>query len=411
MKDAGFSELRKTVQELDAALDAPIGVAVSGGSDSLATLLLLHEASRSLHVATVNHGLRPEAAGEAAYVAEVCRGLNISHSTLSVDLSGASGNLQDQARRGRYKALREWAAQRRLGHVVLGHTMDDQAETFLMRLARGSGLDGLSGMAKRADRGGVAWHRPFLGTRRDELRDFLVKRGVRWIDDASNTDPRFERVRMRQALSALAPLGVTADRIAQTTTHLATARDALDAQARAAFEAYGAEEAGSIVLHCSDFGENPADREIFRRIVAAALRFVSGADYPPRADALRGLMDGLGKGEKRTLHGCMVFSGARLRIAREYNAVNGVRSDTKTLWDGRWQIRGPHEKGLEICALGEDVCQTPWRETGLPRESLRVTPAIWRGEALVAAPVAGVPNGWSAEATGRGKFADFLISR
>ena len=120
-----------------------IGVAVSGGSDSMAALHILAgvaaESGVAIHAATVDHGLRPEAADEARQVAKVCVALAVPHEVLRWEHMEISGNLQDQARQARYRLIAGWARERGLSAVVLGHTLDDQAETFLMRLARSSG--------------------------------------------------------------------------------------------------------------------------------------------------------------------------------------------------------------------------------------------------------------------------------
>ena len=411
MKDETFRRLREVARNFGIERDQTAGVAVSGGSDSLAMLLLLHEAGWRLEAATVDHGLRPEAAEEAAYVAQVCAGLGVPHATLTVDLSEAKGNLQDQARRARYAALRGWAAERGIGHVALGHTLDDEAETFLMRIARGAGLDGLSGMNPWAFDGQVTWVRPFLGARREDLRDYLRSKSVAWRDDPSNEDERFDRVRMRKALKTLEPLGISPERIGEVVRNLSHVRLDLDTRARDAFLMHGEEEHGDVLFRFPGFREAAGGHEVLRRSFAAALRWVSGADYPPRSEALLDLIAGLRKGETRTLHGCFVSSGREARITREFNAVKDLSCPTDQLWDGRWKLNGPHEAGLETRALGEAVKDAPWRETGLPRQSLLASPSVWRGDTLIAAPVAGLPNGWSAEATGRGKFADFLISR
>lgn len=404
-------QLHEVAANLGIPKDQTVGVAVSGGSDSLAVLHLLHAQGWSLEAATVDHGLRPEAAEEAAFVAGVCAGLGVPHATLSVDLSDMTGNLQDQARRARYAALRAWAAERDVRSIVLGHTMDDQAETFLMRLARGSGIDGLSGMRSAVGDGQVTWERPFLCVRRAALQDYLRSHEIVWLEDPSNDNVRFDRVKMRNALQVIEPLGVTPERISDVIRNLSHVRLDLDARARDAFETHGAEEQGDVIFRFPGFREATGGLEVLRRSFAAALRWVSGADYPPRSDALVDLIGALRRGETRTLHGCVITSGREARIMREYNAVKDLSCPTDQLWDGRWTLVGPHDPTLEIRALGEAVKDTPWRDTGLPRQSLLASPAVWRGEALIAAPVAGLPNGWTAEATGRGKFTDFLISR
>ena len=178
-----------------------IGVAVSGGSDSLALLFLLHEwAQVPIAAATVNHGLREEAQSEVELVAGVCDDLGIPHRALKWQGWDGKGNLQDQARQNRYSLLADWARGERCETVALGHTMDDQAETFLMRLARSSGIDGLSGMDGRIWRNDQRFDRPLLSVRRAELQDYLTQRGVDWVDDPSNEDERFDRVKARKAL-------------------------------------------------------------------------------------------------------------------------------------------------------------------------------------------------------------------
>ena len=111
--------------------------------------------------------------------------------------------------------------------------------------------------------------------------------------------------------------------------------------------------------------------------------------------------------------GCFIrANNMTVRITREFKAVEEVAGPTSEVWDSRWLLDGPHAPGLEIRALGEAVKECPgWRETGLPRQSLMASPAVWRGDTLVAAPLAGFGEGWSASATSRGTFAQILLSR
>ena len=188
-------------------LEAPIGLAVSGGGDSLALLVLAHRwaasEGRALCVFTVDHGLRPEARAEAEAVAGLCRQLGLAHETLR--LEGAAPR-QALLRRGRHAAL-ALALRRKGGRLLLtGHTAEDQAETFLMRARQGSGWYGLAGMRPLSlspvwpEGQGVFIARPLLKARRDDLRAFLRGEGLPWADDPSNENPAFERVRMRALL-------------------------------------------------------------------------------------------------------------------------------------------------------------------------------------------------------------------
>ncbi|MEQ8920766.1 MAG: tRNA lysidine(34) synthetase TilS [Roseovarius confluentis] len=392
--------------------NAVTGVAVSGGSDSMAMLHLLAEEGLPLAVVTVDHGLRPESRAEAEFVRERCAALGVPHSILTWKGAEATGNLQDQARRARYALMETWAGQRGIDVIALGHTLDDQSETFLMRLARGSGIDGLCGMESRRVTQGVTWARPFLTVRRDELRGYLERRDLPWIDDPSNEDDRFDRVKARRAMACLEPLGVTPERLFDVMSNLADVRLDLDIRAKAAFDAAGEEQGGDVIFRFPAFREAALGPEVLRRSFVAALRWVSGAEYPPRAEALADLVAGLRKDETRTLHGCLATPGRAVRIAREFNAVKDLRCPTDQMWDGRWKLDGSHAPDLEIRALGEAVKDCPdWRDTGMPRTSLIASPAVWRGAELVAAPLAGLGNGWTASATGRGSFTQFLLSR
>lgn len=189
-----------------------LGLAVSGGGDSLALLLLGHALLPGrVEVATVDHGLRPESADEAAMVAAHCARLGVPHATLRVKV--ASGNLQDRARAARYQALGEWCEERDLDGLATGHQMDDQVETMVMRLNRGSGLGGLVGIRALAAVPGfpIRLVRPLLRWRRAELAALVADAGWAAVHDPSNDNLGFDRVRIRQALASadwLDPQGV-----------------------------------------------------------------------------------------------------------------------------------------------------------------------------------------------------------
>lgn len=388
-----------------------LGVAVSGGSDSLALLHLLAdwaaEGGPDLSVVTVDHGLRPEARTEAEAVSAICSTLGFSHDILTWDGWDQTGNLPDQARRARYGLIAGWAATRGLDDVALGHTADDQAETFLLRLMRGSGVDGLSAMAARRRAQGLTWHRPLLAARRADLRQFLTARGVGWIDDPTNEDPAYDRVKVRQAMTHLAPLGLTVEALVATAVRLRLARQALDHLAQDTARRAAKVEAGDVILDRAFLAEAPEETRL--RLIAHALVWVSGADYRPRLAALRSACDQIAQGKRVTLHGCLLMPRQKtLRITREWAAVANITSPPDQPWDGRWHLTGPMTPGLRVGALGESgLKQCPdWRATGLPRATLLASPALWDGDRLIAAPLAGQGNGWVAKLPGDG--ADFM---
>lgn len=404
------------VQALAHAPIRHIGAAVSGGGDSMALLHLLHAwaaaAGLPLSVVTVDHGLRPEAGDEAGFVARICADLKRPHAIVTWQGWDGTGNLQDAARHARYGLITAWAQGAGVDCVALGHTSDDQAETFLMRLMRGSGVDGLAAMRDDWQSGGLRWLRPLIGETRAALRDYLSGNGLRWIDDPSNDDARFDRVRMRRALEILKPLGITVDRLAETAGRMELARRALSRCAHDAATQFCRIEAGDVLIDRGGLAE--LEDEIRERLFAHALMWVSGAAYRPRLDALRDTLDRVLAGEARTLHGCLVAPTARgLRVGREARAVRDLVSQPDGLWDNRWRLNGNPGPGAEIRALGEDglgQCKA-WRDTGLPRATLIASPAVWRGSDLVAAPLAGRAGGWSAQiAPPRGDFFTSLLS-
>ncbi|AWW73815.1 tRNA lysidine(34) synthetase TilS [Erythrobacter sp. KY5] len=204
-----------------------MGLAVSGGPDSLA-LLLLGAAARPGEVAvmSIDHGLRPEAAQEVAFVESLCRTLGIPFTAAKV--APGSGNLQARAREARYAALVQWAAQQGLGAVATAHHIDDQAETLLMRLARGSGIAGLAGVREwtHLPQSDVPLIRPLLGFRKTELEAVVKSAAIAAVRDPSNENPAFDRVRVRQHLAQHDWLD--AEALATSAHHLAEAWRALE---------------------------------------------------------------------------------------------------------------------------------------------------------------------------------------
>ena len=166
----------------------------------MAMLLVAHAAGFDCHVATVNHGLRAEAASECRLVEDLCGTLDVPCTVIDIML--AKGNVQQEARRARYEALADWATREGLGTILTAHHADDQAETLLMRLNRGSGLAGLAGVRERRMIEGtdIELARPLLGFRRSELQGLIDGAGVAVADDPSNRDTAYDRVRVRQHL-------------------------------------------------------------------------------------------------------------------------------------------------------------------------------------------------------------------
>ena len=294
---------------------------------------------------------------------------------------------------------RDWARAQGIGHIALGHTQDDQAETVLMGLARASGVDGLSAMAARREDLGICWHRPMLAIPRAGLRGYLNARGVAWCEDPSNEDARFERIKARRALTMLADLGIDRASLAQVARNMGQSRSALEHQTRQAAQDLIRLRGGGASLSWAAFNALPA--EIARRLLIAAIDWIAAPPQAPRQKAFSAAMAEVQSSNSATVGGCrLIRQGDAFWIFREFNAVAEQRRGVSEIWDGRWQITGDQSaKALKISALGESGLRQcrDWRATGLPRALLAGTPAVWQGDDLIAAPIAQHEPGWRAE--------------
>lgn len=404
--NGGDRDILETVRaQFHSSVPARLAVAVSGGSDSLALLRLLHECFQDedveLHAATVDHRLRQEASGEARQVGDLCAEWGISHRILEwADWDGC-GNLQDKARQARYDLLTNWARTVGAPMLAVGHTADDQAETVLMRLSRSSGVNGLAGMPVKRTLNGVTLFRPLLGFKRELLRGFLRRREIEWIEDPSNENERFERVRVRQAMDMLEPLGISTTVLADVAANLRKAREALDWYTFLAARDLTLIVGGYVVFDARKFRVLPD--EISRRLLVRALAWISNSPYSARRSAVTDTLAAIRDGRSVTLQGCLVLHrNGRVWICREHNAVRKLRVQATGVWDDRWRFHGGDASDYEIGALGEHgLSQCPdWRETGFPHRVLLSSPALWKQDILVAAPLAGRSEGWRAELIG-----------
>ncbi|MEO0983773.1 MAG: tRNA lysidine(34) synthetase TilS [Pseudomonadota bacterium] len=347
----------------------PIGVAVSGGGDSMALLHLLtlwrETAGRDIIAFTVDHGLRPAAREEAVFVADTCAKAGVAHQTLrwTPDRETVS---QAAARRARHTLLAR-ALRDRGGAVMLtAHTLDDQAETFLMRARQGSGWRGLAGMRRIApspvwpEGRSVLIARPVLNQSRAALRAVLNKAGLPWIEDPSNQDPRYERVRMRRMLAGAPHVQ---DRIVNVMNGLDRLRRAADLRLvdslrrRVAADALGLIRLDAAALSASDIA----------LVVPHLIPAAAGSDASPRGDTLRRLTAALaaeGGLARRTLGGAWIDKRCgEIRIGRDPGAVRPEAVDG--LWDGRFRrSAAPSNTPIDAAPAIVKAAAPPWSESG-----------------------------------------------
>jgi tRNA(Ile)-lysidine synthase len=267
--------------------------------------------------ATVDHGLRPEAADEALRVARACAALGIEHETLRWirDVSAPVG--QERARLARHALLADWARRRGIAHVALGHTRDDRIETFLMRARQGSGWYGLAGPMPTApspawpEGEGVTLVRPLLAFGREELRTELGEREIAWIDDPTNANTRFERVRMRTLAAAMTT--EQRGRIVAIMDRLAILRTSVQAQAYGLLSELQPAANGEQAIALSV--QDRAGVEAWRRFIEAMVMAAGQSAAPPRTDALARLVERIAAGDPALARG-VTLGGALIRVRK-----------------------------------------------------------------------------------------------
>ena len=327
---AGLPDPAEIAQVFAAASGAgAILLAVSGGPDSMAMLRLAELWQRGgqappLSVATVDHGLRVEAAAEAGLVAQWSAALGLPHSTRVWPGPHPRTRLQEAARAARYRLLTDHAGAQGANVIMLAHHGDDQAETVLFRLARGSGIDGLAGMAVLTARGPLTLFRPFLAWPKTRLVAVCVALGQPFIDDPSNSNPRFVRTGLRRFAGVFATAGLDAPALGRLALRAARMRDAVDARVQDIMTQLAPlGVAGGLTVDFAVLAGHP--EEIVLRVLGALVTQVSGSPKPLRLDRLECLCADLLAAQaqclpfKATLAGtCMsLHADARLTVMPE----------------------------------------------------------------------------------------------
>ncbi len=356
------SELDVVYTRLGVARGAKLLVAVSGGADSMA-LALLTNPHRQVEAVTVDHGLREGSADEAKQVAIWLRAAGISHRTICWQGDKPSTGIQAAARAARYELLHQQAQALGCDFIVVGHHVQDQAETFMLRLARGSGLQGLGAMAELADvpsqKGEIKLLRPLLNFTKSKLEAALKHQNQSWIEDPSNRDISYDRVKVRQYLAAPTLDGLTNERLAHTAASLQRANAALLYYEQQLFgDAVEIDLYGTVCLQINVLRAAP--EEVSMRLFSRLLQWFTGANYAPRFEKIESLFASLSdKMTTRTLAGvCVKGIGSEQvimhrELAVEQKSEGPIASDE--IVAGRWRMI--METQCDIGPLGEDGVQ------------------------------------------------------
>ncbi len=400
----------------------PCALAVSGGSDSTALMVLFADWLRqrgrpagSCTVLTVDHGLRPTSADEARAVGASAVELGYRHATLTWDDPKPRSGIQAAARSARYRLMGGYMRAHGIGLLLTAHTRDDQAETLLMRLARGSGLDGLAAMVPLSPlgehgpgdiaAGGGRWvGRPFLDVPKTCLRATLEERGIRWMEDPSNIAPEFERARLRAARRHLDALGLTPDMLALSAARLARARRAIEGMVDDLCDpragAVRVDPCGVVLIDRAPLRE--AAEEVALRVLERAVVAAGGSGERVPLAKLESVLAGV-RAPRATAPARWTL--ARALIAAEPSAVRVEREPGReplpeivvapgaaALWDGRFRVTvaaafpGP----VEVRALSEagvrDLRRRAPAAQGVSARVAAAVPSIRHQGRLVAVP-------------------------
>ena len=375
-----------------------LAVGVSGGADSMALCLLADSWARSRGgravALSVDHGLRAESAAEARQVGAWLAPHGISQNILCWQGDKPASGVQAAAREARYALMRDWCSANDVLHLLLAHHRDDQAETFLLRLARGSGVDGLSAMAPVTALDEIRLLRPLLDVPHARLIATLRSSGQLWIEDPSNASEAFQRARLRKKMPVLAQEGLDGACLAATAGRMSRARQALEcATDDLMVQAIAFDDRGFAWLRMEEVDQAPD--EIALRLIARLVRTIGGGRYPPRLDRLervlaelRGGLDG-----RRTFCGCLLRpKKAGLLICREPARVGpalAVQGGDHVLWDGRFTLGLAGKGEGQIVGLGHRgwlSIREVVGNTAIPKDVLPSLPALVDRHGISAVP-------------------------
>ncbi|MGH6717899.1 MAG: tRNA lysidine(34) synthetase TilS [Alphaproteobacteria bacterium] len=385
-----------------------IAVATSGGADSLALVLLAHGWARvragRVVALTVDHGLRPESEAEARAVTGWLAGVGVEHVVLRWRAAKPASGVQAAARAARYALLESWCVTAGVLHLLLGHQIDDQAETYLMRRRRRAAGPGLAAMAPLVERRGERLLRPLLGVAHARLEAMLRTSGQPWIEDPSNRDDRFERIVTRTALARYARRGWPAARLVGLAADHGAARRVEEGRLSALLgAAVRVDPAGFATIDPAAW--TTVESALRAQALGRVLTVIGGLAFPPAAASCHRLAQAIEDARRSTtLGGCVIrpWRGTIL-IAREARAARDVvpLGQQPVMWDGRFAIEATTAvpDGLVVRRLGPDGAAQlrhaahpaahPAAKTwpAVVRWSL---PALWRLDEVRAVPHLGV---------------------
>jgi len=322
-----------------------IALAVSGGRDSMALMYLVYRWKAHLalnieiEVLTVNHNLRKAAEDECGFVQKIAKNYGFKHKVLIWEHEHVETSIQEKARKARYQLMLDYVREENIDTILTAHTSDDNIETFIMRLAKGSGLNGLKSINEIRHEDRIQIQRPLLSLSRSLTTEILRSTGNEWVDDPTNDDERFERVKIRNNISLLSSFNISSDNLTKTIQRLARAHESISFFTNlVSEELVELSELGHANVNFDKLRYYP--KEIILRVFAKALTDVNGGNVS--LSSLEAVFAELIKTERsKTLNGCQIIPQKnKYVIVRENRGISPVeiKINERISWDGRFDV-------------------------------------------------------------------------
>ncbi len=390
--------------------DKPIALAVSGGPDSTAMMQIAALSKKlknnNVTVIVVDHGLREESKNEANIVGQNAKLLGFKFKILKWDGVKPKTRIQEIARKTRYKLMTSWCKKKGIEKLFLAHHLDDQVETFLMRLGKGSGVDGLAVMNYVTEISSLKLVRPFLEIPKTRFIKILSITNLEWISDPSNFNSDYKRSRIRKILPILSKEGINSKQIGLVIKRMRSAKDALNTQTNILLKKYLSNVDNVAYFLNKELLKDVKEKEILLRVLEKIFMNISGSIYPPRRNKLENIISWILKNNNikaKTLTGVVVRKRkSELIFYREpddcYKSVN-IRPLTSrySCWDDRFFLKANKSNDLQIRALGDVGIKILKEEKILKRQGFqnvplsawKTVPGVWSKKRLISVPTLG----------------------
>lgn len=323
-------------------------VAVSGGSDSMGLMLIANKWSKLnnsiITALTVDHGLRKKSSDEAKYVSKICSNYRIEHRILVWKGEKPKSNIELKARENRYRLMSEYCIHNSIKYLLVAHHLEDQAETFFIRLFRGSGIDGLSSMDNMISIYDLNIIRPFLGIHKNQIKQYLIENNIKWIEDSSNQDEKFLRNKIRNFLESFDNTEEIVDRINFAIYEISKIKNIINKQVeKIRNKSINFDPFGSCLIDKKKLMKE--DEELALKILAQISMKISGKIYKPRLEKLKRLLNHIKTiyKLKYTFYGCIFerYNDNLIIAYREYNSIGKdikLTFNKEIIWDNRFKI-------------------------------------------------------------------------